>query len=322
MKKMKPDITSRYGNLSSKNRDRSSLIFWVILMIFSLLIESAQATSIETQSNLLITPKQLNNLAFEESVIIDTRSKWKFLLSHISGAINLPDWKKFTSKQNGVPGMLILDRKLIAEKLQSLGIDNQKTIILYGNPKNPWRTDGRFFWMFQRYGFQSVKILQGGLAGWRNFGGEINIGLADRKKPSSLSAKDIKLNDSVSADKNWIRDRLAEGKIAIIDNRTKKEYDGSTPYGSKRGGHIPQSIHIHWSEFFTDAGDMKPVKVLSAMLNKLGITPDREVVVYCTGGVRSAMGFFVLKYLGYSVRNYDGSWWDWSRDNSLPVENS
>jgi thiosulfate/3-mercaptopyruvate sulfurtransferase len=289
-------------------------------MIFSLSIESAQATSIEPQSKLLITPEQLNSLVADKTVIIDTRSKWRFLLSHISGAINLPDWKNFASKQNGVPGMLILDRKWIAEKLQSLGIDNEKTIVLYGNPKDPWRTDGRFFWMFQRYGFQSVKILQGGLEGWKIFGGKINVGRADRKKSSRLSADDIKLDDSVTADKNWIRERLASGKIAIIDNRTEKEFNGSTPYGSSRGGHIPKSVHIHWADFFTAAGDMKPSNVLLKMLSQSGITQDREVVVYCTGGVRSAMGYFVLKYLGYSVRNYDGSWWEWSRDTSLPVE--
>lgn len=291
-------------------------------MLLALSIESAQATSIGPQSNLLIAPAQLKSLVAEETVIIDTRSKWKFLLSHISGAINLSDWKKFTSKQNGVPGMLILDRKLIAEKLRPFGIDNGKTIILYGNPKDPWRTDGRLFWMFQRYGFQSVKILQGGLEGWKRIGGEINVGLADPKNASSFSAEDIKLNDTVAADKNWIRERLAAGKIAIIDNRTQKEYDGSTPYGSTRGGHIPQSVHIHWSEFFTETGDMKASNVLLKMLSQFGITQDREVVVYCTGGVRSAMAFFVLKYLGYSVRNYDGSWWEWSRDASLPVENS
>lgn len=320
MKKMKPDITSRYGNLSSKNRADFRLLFWVITMILSLSIDSAQATSKGRQSDLLITPEQLKTLAVEKTVIIDTRSKWKFLLSHIGGAINLPNWKNFTSKQNGVPGMLILDKKQIADKLRPLGIDNAKTIIIYGNPKDPWRTDGRFFWMFQRYGFQSVKILQGGLEGWKKIGGEVNLGRADKINPSSLSPGDIKLNDTVTADKNWIRDRLRNGKIAIIDNRTQKEYDGSTPYGSSRGGHIPQSVHIHWPEFFTEDGDMKPADVLSAMLNQYGITPDREVVVYCTGGVRSAMGYFVLKYLGYSVRNYDGSWWEWSRDTSLPVE--
>ncbi len=322
MKKLKPDITSRNGYLSSKNRAISWLLFWVITMLIPTWMESALATPIRPQSNLLITPQQLSVLAAEETVIIDTRSKWKFLLSHISGAINLPDWKVFTNKQNGVPGMLILDRKLIAEKLRPFGIDSKKNIIIYGNPKDPWRTDGRFFWMFERYGFQSVKILQGGLNEWKETGGEISFGRADKKSPSSLSASDINFNDTVTADKNWIRERLALGKITIIDNRTRKEFDGSTPYGSSRGGHIPHSIHIHWSEFFTAAGDMKPVKVLSAMLTKLGITMDREVVVYCTGGVRSAMGYFVLKYLGYTVRNYDGSWWEWSRDKSMPVETS
>ena len=174
--------------------------------------------------------------------------------------------------------------------------------------------------MFQRYGFQSVKILQGGLEGWKKLGGKIEVGLADQKKPSSLSAEDIQLDDSVTADKNWIRERLDAGKIAIIDNRTQKEFNGATPYGSSRGGRIPKSIHIHWAEFFTAAGDMKPSNVLLKMLSQFEITPDREVVVYCTGGVRSGMGYFVLKYLGYSVRNYDGSWWEWSRDTSLPVE--
>ena len=42
------------------------------------------------------------------------------------------------------------------------------------------------------------------------------------------------------------------------------------------------------------------------------INPNKEVIVYCTGGVRSAMAYFVFRFLGYEVRNYDGSWWDWS----------
>jgi len=32
------------------------------------------------------------------------------------------------------------------------------------------------------------------------------------------------------------------------------------------------------------------------------------------------MAYFVLRHLGYKVRNYDGSWWDWSQNPKLPIE--
>ena len=56
------------------------------------------------------------------------------------------------------------------------------------------------------------------------------------------------------------------------------------------------------------------------LLKQYGIIPEMEIVVYCTGGVRSAMAYFVFRYLGYQVRNYDGSWWDWSQNSKLPIE--
>jgi thiosulfate/3-mercaptopyruvate sulfurtransferase len=45
------------------------------------------------------------------------------------------------------------------------------------------------------------------------------------------------------------------------------------------------------------------------------------MICYCTGGVRSAWLYFILKLVGYhNVRNYPGSWWEWSRDFACPVE--
>ena len=113
---------------------------------------------------------------------------------------------------------------------------------------------------------------------------------------------------------------MASDTITIIDNRTQKEFEGATPYGEKRGGHIPGAIHIDWREFFTEEGKLKNRDTLSILLDKYGIQKDREIVVYCTGGVRSAMAYFVFRHLGQKVRNYDGSWWDWSHNLALPVD--
>ncbi|MEE8206758.1 MAG: rhodanese-like domain-containing protein, partial [Nitrospinaceae bacterium] len=96
--------------------------------------------------------------------------------------------------------------------------------------------------------------------------------------------------------------------------------EGATPYGSPRGGHIPGAVHFDWREFFKSDGTMKPREALVTLLKSRDIHPSQQIVVYCTGGVRSAMAYFVFRYLGYTVRNYDGSWWDWSRNPKLPIE--
>jgi thiosulfate/3-mercaptopyruvate sulfurtransferase len=267
----------------------------------------------------LMTPAMVSAIPEHQRVVVDTRSSWKFILSHVPGAINLSDWQEFTHTVNGVKGLLKEDKNFIADKLGPLGISLDKTIVIYGDPEDPWRTDGRFFWMFERYGFQKVVLLDGGLDSWKQAGKKIQIGRQHPMSHSNLTANNINLNNQVIADKTLIKNVLLDKNFNIIDNRIKKEFDGTTPYGSPRGGHIPNAIHIHWPEFFQINGNLKTIHALNSLLDQNGIRPEQEIIVYCTGGVRSAMAYFVFRYMGYKVRNYDGSWWDWSQ-SSLPIE--
>ncbi len=313
---MNDDITNVDRDLSRKIKGFVAACFALIILAVS----GTAAHSDSSQNSVSISVEQLRSLAKEKTVLIDTRSKWKYFLGHIPGALNLPDWRDFTQKVNGVSGMLIEDKEFVADQLRALGIDKEKTIVLYGDPADKWRTDGRFFWMFERFGFTSATVLTGGLETWKEKGGDVERGKPDSVTPSAITAAEIQLNPQVTADSTWIHRQLQSGHIAIIDNRTKKEYDGATPYGSMRGGHIPKAIHIPWEEFFTDAGVLKEKKTLLTMLQAKGIAPEKEVVVYCTGGVRSGMAYFAFRSLGFKVRNYDGSWWDWSKNPELPVE--
>jgi thiosulfate/3-mercaptopyruvate sulfurtransferase len=313
---MKNDLTNDDRDLSRKNK---GLFLAVFLLIF-LAGNAVPVFSSVLEKPVSITVSELQSLPKNERVIIDTRSSWKYLLGHIPGSMNLPKWRDFTQKVDGIQGILIEDPEFIVGKLRPLGIDNQKTIVLYGDPKDRWRTDGRFLWMFEKFGFQSVQILTGGLDLWKQSGGDVAIGRQPKVTPSTLSPKDIRFNDGVAATSSWIHTHLESSKLAIIDNRTQKEYHGATPYGSKRGGHIPKAIHIPWEEFFTDEGVLKSREDLSAILDNKGIRSDQEIVVYCTGGVRSGMAYYAFRSLGFSVRNYDGSWWDWSAQKELPVE--
>jgi thiosulfate/3-mercaptopyruvate sulfurtransferase len=276
--------------------------------------------STSAAQSMTINLKNLISIPLGELVIIDTRSKYKYLLGHIPNAIHLGKWEDFTQKIDGVRGLLIENPMFIINKFSQFGIHPNKTIIIYGEPNDPWRTDGRFFWMFERFGFTKVAIFEGGIESWKNSGKKLAFGLGKQPKNSLLVASDIRLNHEVSADQNWIMKRLGSKTLAIIDNRTREEYHGARPYGSTRSGHIPTAIHIHWPDFFLSNGYMKSKPELLNILNQFNITYEKEVVVYCTGGIRSAMAYFVLRSLGYNVRNYDGSWWDWSHNLELPIE--
>tara|TARA_Y100000588_G_scaffold113894_1_gene124965 strand:+ start:393 stop:1340 length:948 start_codon:yes stop_codon:yes gene_type:complete len=313
---MKPDITSAPLILSRKIRGA----LWPVLGLVLLGLSPNHYPQTEKNTKLLITPKTLKNISLEQRIIIDARSKFKFLMGHIPGAVNLNNWREFTSKKNGIKGFLIEDKTFIADRLAKIGIYPQLSIIIYSDPENPWRTDGRFFWMFERYGFANVAILDGGFDAWKESGGAIETGFQKDPKPSTITKKDIKLNSKVIANKHLIYSILSDKNYILIDNRTQKEYHGAIPYGSPRGGHIPNAMHIHWPDFFNKDGTLKSKPNLFNLIQKAGIQPNQEIIVYCTGGVRSAMAYFVFRYLGFKVRNYDGSWWDWSQDPNLPIE--
>ena len=270
--------------------------------------------------NLTIDFESLKSIPPDKLVIIDTRAKYKYLLGHIPNAVHIGNWSDFTYKNKKVRGLLIEDPDFIVKKLKRYGIDSNKRIAIYGEPNDPWRTDGRFFWMFERFGFDKVSIFEGGIKKWKSLGNSLEFGLGKPQKISSLTINDIRLNQEVLADHQWIMKRIGSKTLAIIDNRTSGEYHGARPYGSSRGGHIPNAVHIHWPDFFSSEGFMKSKEELLKILNQFNITYEKEVVVYCTGGVRSSMAYFVLRNLGYKVRNYDGSWWDWSQNKKLPIE--
>ena len=68
--------------------------------------------------------------------------------------------------------------------------------------------------------------------------------------------------------------------------------------------------------------DFKSDKDIQKLVEQLGVKDkSQEIVVYCFRGSRSANTFVALKKAGYgNVKNYLGSWNEWSRDMELPIE--
>jgi thiosulfate/3-mercaptopyruvate sulfurtransferase len=83
---------------------------------------------------------------------------------------------------------------------------------------------------------------------------------------------------------------------------------------------VPGSVWVHWSEFL-EHGRFKSGEAIRALLQSRGIREDDELAPYCHRGARSANTYWALRLAGYpQVRNYIGSWHEWSARSELPLE--
>jgi thiosulfate/3-mercaptopyruvate sulfurtransferase len=117
--------------------------------------------------------------------------------------------------------------------------------------------------------------------------------------------------------------------IVKLDVRDVDEWiaESSSPYGKDfcpRKGRIPGAVWIEWYRMMkpTPTGQMfKSRPEILAECATVGITPETPVIVYCFKGARASNTFVALEEAG--VKNagiYFGSWNEWSRDPSLPIE--
>ncbi|NET29133.1 sulfurtransferase [Okeania sp. SIO1I7] len=209
----------------------------------------------------------------------------------------------------------------IEKLLSQSGITNETTVVPYGSDPG---IGGFIFWLLKLFGHQDIRVLNGGHQKWVSEGRPVTAELSNFA-PTEYRAKPI--DQSLRVLHEEVQLSIARPDTVILDVRTIQEYQGEhfymkPPEGSERAGHIPSSIHIEHILTVNEDGTFKSFDELQMLYSSHGIISDREVFPYCAVGGRSGYIWFVLKYLlGYpKVRNYDGSWNEWSRLPNVPIE--
>lgn len=239
---------------------------------------------------------------------------------HIPGAVNI-DW---VGDLNDPLVRDYLDSENFAALLSKNGIGPDTTVIFYGDKNNWWACYA--LWVFQLFGHDNAKIMNGGRAKWVSEGRELT------KDVPSYPATDypvaVRTDYKIRAFRDQVLKHIEEGG-ALVDVRSPGEYSGELLHmpdypqeGAVRGGHIPGAANIPWAQAANEDGTFKSADELTALYGGKGVTPDKNVVAYCRIGERSSHTWFVLTYLlGYpSVRNYDGSWTEWGNSVGVPIE--
>ena len=204
------------------------------------------------------------------------------------------------------------------------GIDNDTTIVLYGDGNN--RSATWAFWVLKYYRHADVRLMDGGRKRWIAEGRPLSTDPPARAARTYRAAVPDK---SVRASKEYLLRNLANPAVMALDTRTYEEYaglaaaaPGSPQSGVYRNGRIPGAVHVPWDDGAAEDGAFRPVQELRDLYAGKGIHPGHEVLPYCRLGVRASYSWFVLKYiLGYPrVRNYDGSWTEWGNSTGVPIE--
>ncbi len=218
-----------------------------------------------------------------------------------------------------------LDPEKFARLMGEKGIGPDTTVVFYGDKNNWWATYA--LWVFQLFGHENVKVMDGGRIKWEAEGREMNQDVPSF--PSVDYPVPARDDSAIRAFREDVEDHLqANGQL--VDVRSPGEYSGELLHmpdypqeGAMRGGHIPTAANVPWARAVREDATFKSADELRGIYEgEAGLTEGAEVIAYCRIGERSSHTWFVLKYLlGYdNVRNYDGSWTEWGNLVRAPIE--
>jgi thiosulfate/3-mercaptopyruvate sulfurtransferase len=171
----------------------------------------------------------------------------------------------------------------------------------------------RAWWLLRHAGFPDVRVLDGGLAAWRETGGALETGsIVPEPGTVTLAYGTLPtLDGDAAAD-------LAENGV-LLDARAAERFRGEVEPVDPRAGHIPGAVSAPAADNLQADGRMLPPAELRARFAALGVHPDAPLGVYCGSGVTAAHEALALEVAGLTASLYPGSWSAWSNDPARPV---
>ena len=233
--------------------------------------------------------------------------------SHIPGARFL--WMEALAKNTPDRSTELPSAKDAAAVLRELGINKDSRIVVYFEGQNVTMTTRMILTLTYLGLGNQVALLDGGFEAWKSEGRPVT---SEIPKVAPGTYKPV-LHPEVVTDADWVMKHLTDPNVTIVDARSTRYYDGSSPVSGGFRGHIPHAVSIPFSSIGDSTNRILSPDDLSALFTKAGVKPGNTVVTYCHVGQQATLVYFAARYLGYDAKVYDGSFEDWS-DRELPIE--
>lgn len=282
----------------------------------------------------LITPGELkeNFSGSGNTLVVDARRKQEYEAGHIAAAVNIcwEDWcepapatASSIMQRPGWWGKLAhAGQGHFAQRLTEIGIGSDTRVVVYADGPRSRGRDARIAWMLLYLGVQDVFLVNGGWRAWLRCDGGKESPVARRGGETSQS---FVVKEDLTR-RIFLEDIDSKDACLSVDTRSPGEYQGGLYGYQPRLGRIPGSINIPFSRLYQENCEFVSHAEFLKLLSLKGKEAKAErsfdlQFSYCEVGVRaSAFSLLYELYTGFVLPVYDGSFMEWSLNESLPIE--
>jgi len=177
----------------------------------------------------------------------------------------------------------------------------------------------RLWWLMKYFGHDCAALLDGGLAAWKEAGFELESGNVVTAVASAVACQ---AQDELVLSSPDIVEGLAGHEIVLADARANERFNGEIEPIDSVAGHIPGAVNYPLTLNFSDNGRFKLVDELAnGLQNLIGNYQAKNLVHMCGSGVTACLNLFAAELAGFNgSKLYVGSWSEWIRDPSRPIE--
>lgn len=196
---------------------------------------------------------------------------------------------------------------------RSWGLRAGRAVVAYDAVGN--LSAARVWWLLRWAGHDDVRLLDGGIAAWRDAGLPVETG-SRRPEPGDVELSAGRLATLEVED---VEKFVTDGGL-LLDARSGERYRGDVASIDPKPGHVPGAVSAPTVDNLTDTGRFRDRAELVRRFAELGVGDGRPVGVYCGSGVTATHQIAALALAGVEdVVLYPGSWSQWATLPDRPV---
>ncbi len=216
-----------------------------------------------------------------------------------------------TSGRHPLPGA-----DVFFAQLKAWGINKDTQVIAYDDISGAFAA--RLWWMMRWVGHENVAVLNGGMQQWAHQGYLLNQDEVEFEEGNFTGSANMEW----LVDVDTVRAELDANNITLIDARAADRFTGKDKNIDPVPGHVPGAYNLPFGGNLNKEGLFETTDTINQRFASIiQDQPLTNVVNMCGSGVTACHNLLAQAVAGMPpTKIFIGSWSQWIRDSSRPVD--